>query len=191
VKNRQQLLIIGAIIIAVLYISDTMLRPPLQKMWNDRKDQIKNLRAEIKRGKNLINGEQSLRRRWDIMRTNTLPVDTSVAEAQLYGSIQAWKENSTVTVGGINPQWKHDNDETYYTLDCRIEASGNMSTITRFLYEIESDPMGIRVELLELNSRDERGSQMTVNLQLSGLVLGAKGDKVNNNLQTAATPAEE
>jgi hypothetical protein len=189
VKNRQQLLIIGAVIIAALYICDTIVRPPIEKIWTSRKSAIKKLQDDIKRGKNMIASESALNRRWDLMRTNTLPLDTATAENKLMTAINIWAERDRVTLGGVNPQWKHDMDDTYSTLDCRVEASGTLATLTRFIYDIESDPMGLKFESLELTARDDRGTQMAVQMQISGLVLGSKSEQ---NLQAAAkTQAEE
>jgi len=43
--------------------------------------------------------------------------------------------------------------------------------VTRLLYEIEKDPMGVKIQNMEITSRDETGQQLTLGLQVSGLIL--------------------
>jgi hypothetical protein len=196
VKNRQQLLVIIAIAIAVLYIGDKLILPPITKHWDDRKKAIAKLREDIKGGQDLVNNEQNLHRRWNYMATNTLPIDTADAVQQVYNAIQLWGEKAGrryINVSGVTPQWKHDEENGYSTLECRIEATGTLTGITQFLYEIETDPMALKVELVELNSRDETGSQFTLGLQLSGLVLGQAqpGSVPASAPQTASARVEE
>ena len=49
--------------------------------------------------------------------------------------------------------------------------SGSVSAITRFLYHIEKDPLGVKVDAMELQSRDTEGTQLALIIQVSGLVL--------------------
>ena len=46
-----------------------------------------------------------------------------------------------------------------------------MSALTRFLYEVEKDPLALRVESVEITSRDNDGQQLSLALQVSGLLL--------------------
>jgi Tfp pilus assembly protein PilO len=169
-KNRQQLLVIAASAIVVLFVCDKLVLPPLIAAWNQRNTQIADLRKQVAHGKSLIQREDSIHRRWSEMRTNTLPVDTAVAEQQLLTAFDFWAQESRVSVLSITPQWKRDADD-YLSLECRVEAFGNLSTITRFLYDIEKDSMALKLESVELAARDNEGQQLSLGLQISGLVL--------------------
>ncbi|MGH8022081.1 MAG: hypothetical protein ACRED1_00755, partial [Limisphaerales bacterium] len=70
----------------------------------------------------------------------------------------------------ITPQWQNDQDD-YSTLECRVEASGDLGTLSRFLYKIENDPMALQVESVDLTASDSKGQQLTMGLQLGGLAL--------------------
>ena len=53
---------------------------------------------------------------------------------------------------------------------CRLEASGDLGAVSRFLYEVETDPMALKVQSVEITARDNEGRQMALGMQLSGLV---------------------
>ena len=57
------------------------------------------------------------------------------------------------------------------TFECRVDASGTLPALTRFLYEVEQDPLALKVESVEITSRDNNGQQLSLALQVSGLML--------------------
>ena len=105
-----------------------------------------------------------------MMRTNTLPAESSVAENQVLRAFDRWSQDSRISITSIKPQWKHNADD-YVTLECRVDAYGSLATLTRFLYDVEKDPLALRVEAVEITSRDNDGQQLSLALQVSGLSL--------------------
>ena len=170
IENRQQMLLVLTIAVGVLYAADQALIEPMFKWWKSRAETVAALRAQVKSGRLLIQREASLRSHWEQMRTNTLPNNNSLAEQQMLKAFDNWSRGSGADVTGITPQWKNDSDD-YMTLNCRVEAAGDLSTLSRFIYDIEKDPMGLKLESVELSTRDNTGQQLVLDLQISGLVL--------------------
>jgi hypothetical protein len=170
IKNRQQILVIAAIALIGLFAADKLLLDPLTTAWKARAKRIAELRINLAEGKNLRLREQSIRSRWDYMRRNTLTNDTSAAEQKVFSAIDSWRQDSHVVISGAAPQWKHDADD-YMTYQCRLDASGSMATLARFLYDIERDPMALKLDSIEITARDKDGQQLLLGLQISGLVL--------------------
>jgi hypothetical protein len=172
IKNRQQLLIIGAIAAIALFAGDELILSPLMKIWSARATRVAELRKQIDQGKGLVEREQkqSIRYRWSEMVSNALPNNSSAAEQQVYKAIDLWAQTSGVALSAITPQWKHDSDD-YMTFECRVDAAGDLGKLSRFLYSVERDPMALKLELVELGARDKEGQQLSLGLQLSGLVL--------------------
>jgi hypothetical protein len=50
-------------------------------------------------------------------------------------------------------------------------VAGNLPAIARFLFQIERDPLGVKVDSMELTARDAQGSQLALIIQVSGLLL--------------------
>jgi hypothetical protein len=173
IKNRQQLLIIGAVAVVVLLAGDRLVLSPLMKAWSGRATRLEELRKAVAQGRMLLQREESIRTRWQQMSRNALPNNTSAAEQQVFKAIDLWAQNSGVTISAITPQWKHDSDD-YMTFECRVDASGDLAKLSRFLYSVERDPAALKLELVELGARDKEGQQLSLGLQLSGLVLTPK-----------------
>lgn len=173
IKNRQQLLLIVALSAIGLFAADKLILTPLQSAWKARATRIAELSKRVAEGRGLIERESTLRARWAGMRTNTLPDDLSQAEQKLLKGFDTWSQESRISVTSINPQWKRG-ETGFRTLQCRVEASGSLSTVAKFLFNLEKDPMAIRIETLELSARDGEGQLLSVGLQVSGLSLAAE-----------------
>jgi len=172
IENRQQFLIVLVAIAAALLVGNSLIYEPLSKWWSARSQQIVQLRKQVKDGNLLKRREAGIRDQWENMRTNTLPNNSSLAEQQVLKAFDTWSRGSGATITGIMPQWKNDVDD-YQTLNCRVEASGNLGTLSQFLYDIEKDPMALKLESVELSAHDTAGQQLTLGLQISGLVLNS------------------
>jgi Tfp pilus assembly protein PilO len=170
IKNRQQLLIVLTIVAAALLVGVDFVYTPLSGWWTARAAQIKDLRGRVHDGKMLIRDENGLRGEWANMQTNALPANTSLAEQKVFTSFDDWSRNSGAEITTIMPQWRND-ATNYMTLDCRVEVAGDLGMLSKFLYEIESSPMALRVDSVELGSHDTAGQQLTLGLEIDGLAL--------------------
>lgn len=173
VQNRQQLLTLVALLSVGLLAGEYFVRAPLFRAWQSRAAELATLRKNVTDGGLLLQrtaGPKGLRARWDSMRTNTLSTETSVAENQVLKAFDQWAQNSRVNLNSLKPQPKRG-DDAFSTLECRVDATGNLPALTRFLHDLESDPLGLRLDTVELATRDDKGEQLTLGLQVSGLIL--------------------
>ncbi len=170
IKNRQQVLVVVTLALLGVYLADLLVYEPMVKWWKAREASVVALRQQVDQGRTLIHRESFIRDEWQHIRSNALANDPSTAEQAVLKSFDNWASDSGANVQSITPQW--NNDQTNYsTLECRVEASGDLGTLSRFLYQIESDPMALQLESVELTASDEKGQQLNLGLQFSGLAL--------------------
>lgn len=172
-ENRQKLLVILALTGVGLLAGDRLVLSPLLKSWAARSERIELLQKDIAKGRQLLDRRHTVRARWKEMQTNALPVEVSAAEGRVLDAFDRWSRTASVNITSVKPQWKQLEDG-YMTFECHVDASGSLSTVTRFLHEVERDPLALRVETVELAARDTDASQITLGLHVSGLLLNAK-----------------
>jgi hypothetical protein len=170
IKNRQQLLAILAIAGIALLLGDRLVITPLINAWKERTQKIVTLKKDIAKGEVLLDRDKRIRESWDNMRTNTLPVNLSAAENEVVKGIFRWSEQSGISITSTRQQWRRNADD-YMLLECRIDTQGNIEALSRFLYEVEKDPLPLRVDSLEISARDNNGQQLAMAVQVSGLLL--------------------
>lgn len=176
IENRQQFLVVLTIAAFALLVGVNFILTPLGNWWSSRQAQIKDLQTKVDEGRQIIRREEGIRSRWDSMRTNALPANTSLAEQNVLQSVSEWAHSSGVELTSVMPQWKSDSTN-YLSLACRVESAGNLGTLSRFLYDLEKGPQALRLDSVELSSRDASGQLMTMGLELNGLALLAPGKK--------------
>lgn len=170
--NRPKLLIIGAGVVLGLLALDSILFTPLQKHWQARSKDIAKLQKSIADGKSVLARAKHTQGKWDEMQAGALPTDTAQAEQQVLSAFDEWGRMTGAELASIKPQWRRGTNDRYSLLECRVDASGSLSTLTRLLYEVERSPLALRIDALELVSRDEAGGRLTLGLTVSGLRFG-------------------
>ena len=168
-NNRQRLLIILAGAAIVLLVLDSLVISPLTKVWTTHTAEIAKLQKNVTAGRSAIERAAFTERAWADMQKNALPKDPAQAEQDVISSIDRWGRANNIELGSIRPQWKRGATERYSLLECRVDATGTLSTLTRFLYELELSPIALRVDSVEVTSRDDGGGKLTLGLVVSGL----------------------
>jgi Tfp pilus assembly protein PilO len=170
IQNRQQWLVILTLAAAALFVGVNFIVEPLGGWWSSRQKQIRALRAQVTEGRQMIHREAAIRSRWQAMQANALPANTSLAEQQLLKAVDDWARSSGAEVTSLMPQWKNESTN-YLTLACRVETAGDLGALSRFLYDLEKGSLALRLDAVELGTRDKEGQQMTLGLEINGLAL--------------------
>ncbi|MSU57226.1 MAG: hypothetical protein EXS35_03425 [Pedosphaera sp.] len=178
--KQQKVLAVAALAMVGLFLGDKIVITPLTANWKARSERIAKLKEQVRDGEKTLSRERAVREQWDTMRTNTLAWEIMQtknlagakpeAESQMLRAFERWSRDGGVSVSSIRPQWKEAEDD-YKTLECRADVSGNISSVARFLFQIERDAMGVKVDSLELTARDNEGAQLALVIQVSGLLL--------------------
>jgi hypothetical protein len=170
IQTRQQWLGVLTIVAIALWGADRLVIGPLTASWKARAARIHDLKQSVSQGAYLLERHDTIRDRWEQMRAQTLPAQFSAAEDLVLKAFDRWAKESGASIGSIRPQWKSQ-DPDYSLLECRADASGNLTAIARFLYELERDPLALKVDQLEMTSTDNNGSQILLTLQVSSPLL--------------------
>lgn len=169
--NRQRWLVIGAGVMLALFILNAIVFEPLTDMWHAHSAEIVKLRKSVGEGRGLIARSVQLDRTWAEMQANALPKDPSQAEQDVISAVDSWGRANSIELSSIRPQWKRGGNERYSLLECRVDATGSLATLSRFIYELERSPLALHVDSVELTSRDDNGQKLTLGLIVSGLRL--------------------
>jgi hypothetical protein len=173
-NQRQTLLKIAACVAAGLFLLDWAIISPAIARWKAQSERVADLSEKVKRGRQLLERERSIRGRWaDMLRTD-LPDDLSSAENEIFKAIGRWARESRVSFNNLTPQWR-SHEEGFDTLECRATATGDQASLGRLLYEIEVDPLPAHVEECEISARDAQGKQLILTARFSFMRLTGTG----------------
>jgi hypothetical protein len=167
-SQRLTYLKIGAAGCCGLLVLNYFVLNPAMAAWSAQSDRIDSLRQQVDRGQQLIDREDSIRRRWGEMTHENLPSEVSAAENIAFQAIGRWARDSGISVASLTPSWQ-DHDEGYQTLEWRISATGTQASLGRFMYEMETDTVPVNLNEYEITTRDERGASLTLTGRFSFL----------------------
>jgi hypothetical protein len=170
-KQRERLLVVGALSCIVLFVGNIAIINPLTAAWKARSEEIGKLETSITSGNTLVTRRAHIEDQYREMRGRSLPADRAVAQAIVQEAVGTWARNSRLNVTSIKPRWVVTSDDPAQQLEVRVSAGGSIEAVSRFLYELEQDPMALRVEQVELRARDERGAVIELEARFTGLIL--------------------
>ena len=174
-KSRETLLkiVVGAAV--ALFLLDWAILSPAIARWKAQSGRVDALREKVRRGRQLVEREPSLRARSAEMLRTDLPEDESVAESEIFKGVNRWVRESRISLTNLAPQ-RRVKEEGYDLLEYRAAANGDQASLGRFLYELETDPLPARLDECEITTRDAKGSALSVALRFSFIRLTtAKG----------------
>jgi hypothetical protein len=172
-KSRDKLILIGLGVCAGLYVLYLVVVTPVYNVWLGRQKDIANLRKTINSGQSMIQQSDLIDSNWNHVNLNTLSSNPTMAESKLFQSFAGWALNTGVTLIGQKPEPKDnpDDDTAYRNYEWHADVTGNEQQIERFLYAVESSSLGLKVEEVDITSRDDFGRQLALGLTVSGLIL--------------------
>ena len=108
---------------------------------------------------------------WRTYIESNLNSDNSIAEDAVLRAIENWRGDSGILLTSFKPQWQN-HDDRYRTWNVRLVAEGTMREAVEFVHAIESDELPLKIEQLELASREKTGKLVSVSVRFTGLQLG-------------------
>lgn len=168
-KQRERLLVLATILCLVLLLGDRLVLSPLVSVWQKRGARIVQLKAFLAEGRSLQDREDVLKDTWKDMNRRSLPLKVSEAENEIFQAVGRWVERSRLEITSLTPRWSQG-EVDFRVLEFRATGQGNLNAIARFLYELESDPLPLKVEEIDLAARGERGETLSLSVRFSGLM---------------------
>jgi len=168
-RQRWLLLIAGAGLLLLLI--DRVLVTPLTALWRAHAAEIVRLQRSVDNGASLMARAGQMESLWAQMQAGALPQSPAQAEQDLIAAFDRWGRSSGVELGSIRPQWKRGATDLSSLLECRVDATGSFASLSRFLFEVEKSPLALRLESVELTSRDAAGQRVGLSLLVTGLRL--------------------
>jgi hypothetical protein len=172
--GRERLLLFGALAALALLGLDRLVLTPCLVAWRARSEEILRLRLAAVQGGALIDQESRWLRWRDETNARLLPVAAGEAESTLLGKVDGWARSAGLAVTSLRPRWKQGAQQTRL-LELQVVGSGAPAAVMGFMYQLETCPLALAVERLELVPRSPDGNELALDVRLSGLCQAAAG----------------
>ena len=188
-NTREKTLLIAALVILGALVLDKGVVTPALNTWEVRSQKIKTLNTSFLEGRALVEYQDRYKSMWEEMVESALPENVSEAENIILNSVDEWARTSRLSITSLKPRSAHE-QSTHKRLEFIMSSTGSLKSISRFLWELETAPMALLIEEIEIDAREGRLSEMTATIRFSGLLMSpAKapdetGEKKDNSSTT-------
>jgi hypothetical protein len=172
-NRREHLLLLAAIVCIAILAGDRFVLGPLANLWKERSARIVELKANLAKGTLLLDRGEAMEQRWQEMKDRSLPHEMPATESRVLTAVSEWAGESRLNVTSVKPRWLAE-EEGSKTIEFRLGATGSLDSVARFLYAMETDPMSLKVEKIEISSHDPRGNALGVDIRFTGSVIMEK-----------------
>ncbi len=172
--GRQRVLALAAGSALLLLLLDRVVFTPVLAGWRARAAEIATLQAAIATGSALLDQETRWQRWRDETGTRLLPAAPADAEGRLLTQVDGWARQAGLKVTALRPQWQ-PRSGGLPLVQLQVTASGPLSAIVPFLYQLETAQTALAIEQLSLTPARQEGGDLSLDVRLSGLCATAVG----------------
>ncbi len=179
-SKRERIMAIMAVAVVGLLVLNKFLIGPVTGKLQEIKTQKSQLLIELDEAQNLFRKRRVLEKQWKNVLSDGLRNDVE-AESKVGRALDEWSKESRLMLSSVKPD-RVASDKGLQEMTFVVVGTGSLDAVARFLWQIETAPLPIKVKDMQLGSSNESGQSMSVQLRLSALCLGSEQKSSEDNL---------
>jgi len=184
-SKRERFIALATLAAVGVLALDRVVLTPLMAANADLGAQIRSYEGRLTDAQSKFDGRRRRARRWAEMQNSGLRRrDASEAESQMFNSIREWAQDSGVTLQSVKPERAEpvklspaDKEASFWRPSLRVNGSGRMEQIGRFLWHVQTAAMPARLAEVQINTRKEGTDDLSLQMVISTIYLPPDGDK--------------
>jgi Tfp pilus assembly protein PilO len=180
-SKRERMILIAAIIAVVMLVADRFVVGPVSARREEIKARKLELQAELESAQLLFTRQKLMERKWKTLLSDGLRNDAE-AESKIARALDEWSKEAMLTLSSVKPE-RVASDKGLKEMTFVVAGMGTLEAVSRFLWQIETAPMPIKVMDMQVGSTNETGQSMSLQLRLSALCLGSEQKPSQNERQ--------
>ncbi|MCE5184696.1 MAG: hypothetical protein LLF76_01040 [Planctomycetaceae bacterium] len=168
--SRERIAMILAIIAIALLVADRYVLDPLLQKRSENKQAGQSMAAELEHGRSVLQRRKQLKVRWDQMQQNGLSAQAGATESAVLRFLQESSKETGLLLTAIQPEYAQIKAD-FGHIDFFVSGSGDMRGVTRFLWDLETAPLPLKIKSFQLGASDDNASQMALQLTLSSIYM--------------------
>ena len=170
-SKRERIILIVTVLTLGALVVDKIILGPVKGRLDELKSQRDVLVAEIEEAQSLFDRRRLQEPRYRAMLADGFRNDTE-AESRVLRSLRDWSEVTGLTLSSVKPE-RVASDQGLKEMTFAVAGKGTLRSVSEFLWYIETAALPIKVKNMQIGSASEAGDNMSLQLRLSALYLGA------------------
>jgi Tfp pilus assembly protein PilO len=167
-RRERVILIVTAVVVGALFL-DKLIWTPAMKRLERTESRKQQLLAELNEANSLFERRSLMQRKWRAMMADGLGSDAE-AQSRVGRSLNEWSGRTRLTLTSVKPE-RGAVDKGLREITFTVAARGRLDSVARFLYQVETAELPVKIKDMQLGSASESGDDMSLQLRLSVLCL--------------------
>jgi len=152
--KRERLIIAITVIAVSILVLDRYVLTPVSDKYRELDLTKQRLLLKVQRAEMLLSRRQQVEPRWRQMLAGGLRRDPGEAESQIIHAVRDWSEEAGLKLPSLKPERTMEKTELR-EITFHLTGGGSMSSMSRFLWRLETAQVPIKLKTMELRSRKE------------------------------------
>jgi hypothetical protein len=171
ILSRRERVIGGVVLAAVgLLIADWYVLTPIEnyreRLGAERAEAV----WELERAARLFRDRRENTQAWNLMQARGLHDDAAAAESRLLHIVREWAQESGLTLTSVKPH-RETRDPRFHRVTLHATGTGNMRSVSQFLWRLEQSSVPVSVGELQLSSRRDGQDDLMIQIRISTVFL--------------------
>ena len=168
-KRERIIFVVTLVCVGLLIASEFVVDPVLAKL-DEMETQRQHLQDELEEAQFLLANHGAMQRKWRALVSDGLRSDAE-AESKVLTALREWSGNAGLALSSIKPD-RIASTKGLQEMIFTVAGKGTLESVSRFLWQIETAALPVKVKSIQLGSVSESEGTMSLQLQLSVLHLG-------------------
>ncbi len=180
-SKRERIILIATLVSVGFLIANTFVIDPVLARRDEMESQRQQLLGDLSEAELLIGNHRRMQQKWNSMLSDGLRNDTE-AESKVLAALREWSGSARLSLSSIRPE-RISSDKGLQEMIFTVAGKGSLDSVARFLWQIETAALPVKIKDMQLGSSSESGDRMSLQLHLSALYLGTQKKQAEVRLQ--------
>ena len=171
-SKRERIILIATLACVGLFVAVKFVIDPVQAKRDELESQRQQLLGDLNEAELLIGNHGRMQKKWNAMLSDGLRNETE-AESRILDALREWSGAANMALNSIRPE-RISSDKGLQEMIFTVAGRGTLDSVSRFLWQIETAALPVKIKDIQLGSSSESGDSMSLQLHLSALYLGSQ-----------------
>jgi len=171
-SKREQIILIVTLACVGLLVVNSFIITPVQTRLDNMEVERARLEGQIGEAKSLMDFRRDNRAKWRKLMSDGLQ-SASAVESRVSSALTDWSGRTGLSVSSIKPD-RGISEKGLQEMIFTVAGEGSLEAVAQFLWEIETATLPVKIKHVQIGSSSDAGQNMTLQLHVSALYLGAQ-----------------
>lgn len=166
VTRRQRYLVMATVAAVVIFGLDWFVITPLMTQKEQLDLAIATEQQVLDTAQRTYITSRRVSGQWEAMLAGGLKTDTSEAESQILHAIREWAQSAGMALSAVKPE-RIEREKDFQKITLRATGTGTMQQVSRFVWQIQTASIPVRITDLQINTRKEGTDDLSIQVGIA------------------------